>query len=360
MCRGEETVIFSGNFSPKPDGGLQTSPLGVQEAPRRVVKAGAEGVYAAALPGRRHDPSATGAAALRRGLEIIREEAGESAYLLGCGCPLGPAVGVVDAMRVSPDVDINWRKPLIDKLMGVPIGPGAENCLAANAARLKLHGRLWANDPDGVALREAKGGMAAHELQTELNLYYLSAGAVFISENLPGLPAERKAWLRRILPPAPKAAVALDLFERRLPRLYLVPDGDTALVGLFNWQEEPREVMLDLARLGLSGAMHVFDGWAQKHFGVVTGEMSLGFVPGHGSRLVRLVPADDRPRLLAIEHHLGLGSAYCREEAEGDGLRVTIELPGPRRGRVWAALPGGKVTTAEAAFSDRWEGLVRP
>lgn len=317
-------------------------------------------LYAAALPGRRHDPGATGASALRRGLEIIRAEAGESAYLLGCGCPLGPAVGIVDAMRVSPDVDIAWRKPLIDKLLGVPIGPGAENCLAANAARLKLHGRLWANDPDGVVLREAKGGMAPHELQSQLTMYYLSAGAVFISEDLTSLPAERKAWLRRMLPPAPKAGVALDLFERRLPRLYLLQDGDATLVGIFNWQDEPREVVLDLARLGLSGPMHVFDGWAQKYLGLVNGEMSLGFVPGHGCRLVRLVPADDRPRLVAIEHHLGLGSAYCSAVAEGDGLRVRIELPGPRRGRVWAAFPGAKVTTAEAAFSDHWEGLVRP
>jgi len=317
-------------------------------------------LYAAALPGLRNDRAATGAAALRRGLEIIREEAGESAYLLGCGCPLGPAVGLVDAMRVSPDVDIRWRLPLLNRIAGVPTGPGAENCLTANATRLKLHGRLWANDPDGVVLRETRGGMTPAEIQSELTMYFLTAGAVFVSENLPALSAERRQWLRRMLPPAPRAAVAVDLFERRYPKIFLHRDGDEALAALFNWMDEPRELFLDLNRLGLSGPMHVFDGWAQKYLGAVTAEMSLGFVPAHGVRLLRLVPADARPRLLAIEHHLGLGNAFAAAAPEGDGLKVTIELPGPRRGKVWAVFPGGAVSSVEAAFNDRWEGLIRP
>lgn len=61
-------------------------------------------LFAAARLGVRHDRSATRAMALRRGLEAVRSGAGESSFLLGCGCPLGPAVGVVDAMRIGSDV----------------------------------------------------------------------------------------------------------------------------------------------------------------------------------------------------------------------------------------------------------------
>jgi hypothetical protein len=211
-----------------------------------------------------------------------------------------------------------------------------------------------------VVLRETRGGMAPHEIQTELTMYYLTAGAVFVSENLPALPPERRQWLRRMLPPAPRAAVALDLFERRYPRSFIVREGDEALVALFNWLDEPRELILDLTRLGLAGPMHVFDGWAGKYLGPAAADLSLGFVPGHGVRLLRLVPAGDRPRLLALEHHLGLGSAFTTAAVEGDGLRVRIELPGPRRGRVWTVFPGGAVSKTEAAFNDRWEGLIRP
>src|SRR5690606_20425715 len=66
-------------------------------------------LYTPALPNVRTDPGVTLSAALRRGLPTIREGAGEVAFLLGCGCPLGPAIGVVDGMRIGPDVAPFWE-----------------------------------------------------------------------------------------------------------------------------------------------------------------------------------------------------------------------------------------------------------
>jgi len=59
-------------------------------------------LYDAAAPGRRHDPSLTRGETLRLGLEAIRAAAGDDAFILGCGCPLGQAIGVVDGMRIGP------------------------------------------------------------------------------------------------------------------------------------------------------------------------------------------------------------------------------------------------------------------
>ncbi len=53
-------------------------------------------LYAAAAQGARHDQRLTRAQALRRGLEAIRSGAGERTFILGCGCPLGPAIGIVE------------------------------------------------------------------------------------------------------------------------------------------------------------------------------------------------------------------------------------------------------------------------
>jgi alpha-galactosidase len=65
-------------------------------------------LYAAAMRAEACDPHATRAERLRRGLAAIRAGAGEEAFLLGCGCPLGAAVGLVDGMRVGPDVAPSW------------------------------------------------------------------------------------------------------------------------------------------------------------------------------------------------------------------------------------------------------------
>lgn len=108
--------------------------------------------YAAALPARRFDQAKTRAEALRAGLEAVRDGIGDAAFLLGCGCPLGPAVGIVDAMRVSADVAPVWAPD--DFLPGFgEAAPAAVNAIAASVLRAPLHRRVFINDPDCLLLR---------------------------------------------------------------------------------------------------------------------------------------------------------------------------------------------------------------
>ncbi len=108
--------------------------------------------YAAALPARRHDPTKTRAESLRLGLEAVREGIGDESFLLGCGCPFGPAVGVVDAMRVSADVAPHWAPD--GHWPGLyETAPAAVNAIAASVLRAPLHRRVFINDPDCLLLR---------------------------------------------------------------------------------------------------------------------------------------------------------------------------------------------------------------
>lgn len=104
-------------------------------------------IYGGAMVGRRHE-DVTPLAAYRRGLELIRAGAGDDAVILGCGAPLLPSIGLVDAMRISPDVMPQWAPDLDDISQ-----PGMRSALAAGRARAWMHGRLWINDPDCVLVR---------------------------------------------------------------------------------------------------------------------------------------------------------------------------------------------------------------
>jgi Melibiase len=108
-------------------------------------------VYAAALPGQRHRP-ATAEAAVRTALSALRRGVGDGVLLTGCGSPLWPALGVVDCMRVGPDVTAYWSPRSFG---GVEDTSAAclENCWRAARLRSGLHGLAWANDPDAVLLR---------------------------------------------------------------------------------------------------------------------------------------------------------------------------------------------------------------
>ncbi|MCY7286811.1 MAG: alpha-galactosidase [Cryobacterium sp.] len=107
-------------------------------------------LYGGALRGNRHaDVSAV--EAYRSGLELIRDAVGPDSYLVGCGAPILPSVGLVDGMRVSPDT---FHEHAQD-------ANGEQRGARGATARAWQHGRYWANDPDCLvarptfALREA-------------------------------------------------------------------------------------------------------------------------------------------------------------------------------------------------------------
>lgn len=112
-------------------------------------------LYAGAVPGSRWDGVATPIAAYRSGLALIREVMGPDAYLLGCGAPILPSVGLVDAMRVASDTFHEGGENGSDGLRGKE---GVQ-------ARSWQDGLLWMIDPDclvarpSYALRDAWAGV---------------------------------------------------------------------------------------------------------------------------------------------------------------------------------------------------------
>jgi alpha-galactosidase len=102
---------------------------------------------AAARDGTVADPSLTGEEIHRRALRAIRVP---SVSLTGCGAPLWPSLGLVELMRVGPDVGRRFRRPPRPGMDPAHEGGCLANTAAAARHRAWMHGRLWLNDPDGV------------------------------------------------------------------------------------------------------------------------------------------------------------------------------------------------------------------
>jgi alpha-galactosidase len=100
-------------------------------------------IYAGAMEGRRADPSISGVEAYRHGLRVIRDAIGPESYLLGCGAPILPSIGLVDAMRIGPDIGHHFE-PLDGDLSQPSQRAAAQN----SRWRAWQHGRFWINDPD--------------------------------------------------------------------------------------------------------------------------------------------------------------------------------------------------------------------
>ncbi|WP_084958460.1 glycoside hydrolase family 36 protein [Thermoactinospora rubra] len=115
--------------------------------------------YAGALPGKRAE-DVDPVTAYRLGLELVRQGAGPDATLHGCGAPMLPSLGLVDIMRVSPDI-----APTLLPRSGDISQPSQLGARLTGAAREFLHARWWVNDPDCIIVRpevEAREEWAAH------------------------------------------------------------------------------------------------------------------------------------------------------------------------------------------------------
>jgi len=109
-------------------------------------------IYAGALSGRRFTDTLR-ETAFREALRRMRDAMGTETFLLTCGTPILPALGLCDAMRVGPDVASEWENYRDAYLFTNLTTPGTKN-----AIRTVLH-RLWLNpllhlDPDVVYLTQ--------------------------------------------------------------------------------------------------------------------------------------------------------------------------------------------------------------
>ncbi|UCE87432.1 MAG: hypothetical protein JSU66_06895, partial [Deltaproteobacteria bacterium] len=256
--------------------------LGATFEALRAVGFGAfplERLGAAALPGARFDASRGAVEAYRDALRAIRARVGEESLLVGCGAPLGASVGLLDAFRIGAPAPSGWAWPWRGPPCRRSAGSGD-----AQARRLLSHAvtaqRLWRLDAARVCLDPAHSAPAA--VQTQLSLAALGGGAILTGDDLARLDATRLAWLARALPPLARPVRALDpwahgnAFSLSTPLL-----GERVAVVVWNPGARARDLGLDLAALGRSGAHHVYEFWNDDYLGVVDGAVPPRRVPPH-------------------------------------------------------------------------------
>jgi len=304
-------------------------------------------IFAGGLAGRRHNPQMTRAQAVRKGLEIIRQVIGEDAFLLGCGAPLGPSIGLVDAMRIGPDVAVNWHP-----FWGDLSFPAAENALRNMVTRYFMHGALWLNDPDCllVRTRDDESNLVLNEMRTLASIIGLCGGMVLSSDNLSSIRRGRLKYLRQILPPYGRAAIPLDLFEREMPELLALPVetgwGQWLVVGLVNWADRTTETTIELADLELpKGRYHVYNYWRRRYLGTVQDRLTIKRHQPHETVLLLIKPVSDRPELLTSTFHVTQGGVevsgigWHGTWEKGRTLVVELEKAGRQRGELLFAVP---------------------
>lgn len=177
-----------------------------------------------------HRPGTTAPMNLRRGFEIVREEAGGETFILGCTCHFAPVIGLVDAMRVGPDVKELWADGP---------NPSVRHAMRLTLQRNWMHMRWWANDPDCLIVRSTDTALNEAETRFLATGIALSGGMVVASDDLPKLSDERRQMALALFPPPGVAARPLDPSEGPVPHAWRATLGEgRSLVGVLNWSDE--------------------------------------------------------------------------------------------------------------------------
>jgi alpha-galactosidase len=164
--------------------------------------------YAVGMPGRFQDRGLTPAQRTRRAFAAVRRGA-DDAYVVACGAPMLPTVGLVDAMRIGADVTIpQFPRPIDAVAPGYArADPPVVDARRSVVGRASMHRRLWQNDPDCLLLRPRTGQLDAEATSAWARLVSESGGPVVLSEHLPELDAADAARFSDLLRDAAAADV---------------------------------------------------------------------------------------------------------------------------------------------------------
>jgi hypothetical protein len=279
--------------------------------------------------GTRSDRRLSPAEACRAGLKALREGAGR-AFVVGAGAPLQPAVGLVDGMRIGPDVDPSFAR----------LQAAARNVVL----RSHLHAAAWLNDPDCVVVREPLTPVEARAWAT---VVALSGGLSLATDRLDQLPAERLEILQRLIPAAAVRFRGLGADPQPSPPAF-APEwfvaqvrDDWWMLAAVNWTDEPRRMAAALGDYGIRGPLAAYDVWEGRRLPDVDGHVTVS-AAAHAATVLSLRRRRRVPFVLGSTRHVVQGAVDLAEERwdarrralwarsvglDGRPYTVTIALP---------------------------------
>jgi hypothetical protein len=318
------------------------------------------------------DPEKTHVEAYRDGLKLVRKAAGQDVFLLGCNVAqnmrtLGGSFGLLDAMRIGPDNGRKWSD--------MCRGPFSGSNLYF------LQGRVWYNDPDPVYVTDS---VPIEHARALISWVALTGQLNASSEDYKALSSERIHLLQSSMPAHGLKARPVDLFEEKIPRIWLLTDDRKEprrdVVGLFNWSEkEAVHISCSAERIGLPKADRyvAFDYWADQFVEPFSNSLESDLASA-SCRILSVRAVSSHPQVISTSRHIAQAIPDLIEETWDDATRTlsgvsrvvandpyelriaAMELPNSWKAMTLRASPEGEGTCSiKLVDLDGWRMRVR-
>jgi alpha-galactosidase len=323
-------------------------------------------LHAAVPYGANYDnKSLTRAQVLYQGVKKITETITPQAYLLGCGAPLGPCIGLVDGMRISGDTAPIWDAGYTEQYSN---GKGIENISLKSALvnilyRSYMHKYHWINDPDCLMIRRKNTELTLDEIRLQITIFGLSGGQILISDDMTKLSKPEINDAKLLIPPYNPQGfdpIVIDAFRSKLPTIYMLETkeiiGHRFLVAVINWNDEYETKRIHLSdllgkNLDIEKKYLVFNFWEKKSLGVfqLNDTLKISRVPPHSCTYFSINPLNknysNEVIFISSDLHISQGCyeinkfEYLEKDSE---ILLKIYLPGIRVGSIYLKIPINK------------------
>jgi hypothetical protein len=293
-----------------------------------------------------HDRETTyGVPIYLKAVRAYRDGAGPDVAHMACNAALNPIAGLCDAAWTHGDIgnpagNWQWLRGFWRDF----------NC------RAHVSGKFYWSDPDYLQV----GQGTANENRVRMAFVVFGGGPMFLSDRLPELPDEKIELIKQCLPAYGPTATPLDIFTyKEYPQVMHLPVatewGSWHLLGLFNLDERPEKVTVDLSDLGLQLDQNylIWDYFQRKTVGHVRAlegaELLLRVpLPTTDVAVLRVTPMQPHPFVVGTDLHLAQGAVEL-QKVRWDAKTLTLAgeatRPPGTAGHLYIHVPVGYTAT---------------
>ena len=289
-----------------------------------------------------HDrETTTGVPTYLKAVRAYRDGAGPAVAHMACNAALNPIAGLCDAAWTHADLGNpggrwDWLRSFWRDF----------NC------RAHVTGKFYWSDPDYLQV----GQGTPSENRVRMAFVVFGGGPMFLSDRLPELTTDKLELIKQCLPAVGPSATPLDMFTyEAYPQVMHLPVqaawGSWHLLGLFNLDERPDKVTVNLGDLGLEPGREyvIFDYFRHKLVGRVRGldgaELLLRYpLPATEVAVLRVTPVETHPSVIGTDLHLAQGAVEL-QQVRWDEQALTLSgqatRPPGTAGHLYVHVPAG-------------------
>lgn len=157
-------------------------------------------------------------------MAFLRECVGDKLFL-GCGVPIGPALGVVDACRISCDVDLTYKGQFYSRIQVSNEMLNARSAINNSIFRRHLNGRAWMNDPDVFFLRKDNLTFTDEQKYLLGKVNNLCGTVLFVSDNAGDYDASASRLLRKFFEKTDEKVISAEYISKNVITVVTEKDG---------------------------------------------------------------------------------------------------------------------------------------